>query len=222
MGEQVSSSSQIGDCRSSSKLLPWYCVGCAVAVVDRAVHWYTTRSNRAVNWRCGVPGSATTLQRSAELGGVDEAGSVGVGVVGKAAGTVGGGRSTWPAVNRPRRSAVLAAAGTLVIEAPASGRIGVPRQWLWRPVFPQPHIRAAGDRRPGKCCRPPFLPSEMLQSWTSPGAGRTGTSYSSASEPVREDRRGLARTRSLVSSGELELEWVVAGGDEDARVVPSV
>ena len=90
MGEQVSSSSQIGDCRSSSKLLPCSWAGCSVAVLDRVVHWFTTRSNRAMNWRCGVPGSATIPERLAGLVGVDVAGSVGVGVVGEAAGTVGG------------------------------------------------------------------------------------------------------------------------------------
>ena len=49
-----------------------------------------TRSNRAVNWRCGVPGSATIPERLAGLVGVDVAGSVAVGVVGEAAGTVSG------------------------------------------------------------------------------------------------------------------------------------
>ena len=89
MGEQVSSSSQIGDCRSSSKLLPFSCAGCVVAVWDRAAHWFTTRSNRAVNWRCGVPGSVMTPERLVGLVGVDVAVAVGVGVVGEAAGTVG-------------------------------------------------------------------------------------------------------------------------------------
>ena len=50
IGEQVSSSSQIGDCNNSSRLLPFSWAGCAVAVLDRAAHRFTTRSNRAVNW----------------------------------------------------------------------------------------------------------------------------------------------------------------------------
>ena len=72
--------------------------------------------------------------------------------------------------------------------------------------------QASGGRRPGECWRPPFSPSGRLRSWPLPGAGRTGTSCSSAFEPVREDRRGLARRKSLVNSGELELKWVVAEG----------